>query len=185
MPKRPASRWATLGDYFDAVERSTVSVNVASYVGIDNVWQSGMGTSFARPSKAQFVEMEKLVAEAMKQGAFGLSSLLAMPPGFLTTTDDIVRLCKVVAKHKGIFSSHIRHEGTDVFDAIREVIEIGRRAGIQVEILHLKIAEQRLWGRMAEVVQIIDKARAEGVNVQANVYPYTRGHNNLASIVPP
>ncbi len=178
-------RWNTLGEYFDTVEKAGVSTNVASFVGLGNVWRCVMGESHARPNAEQLEAMKKLVEDAMKQGASGLSCLLAQPPGSLATTDDIVELCKVVAKFGGIFVAHIRHEGTDVFDAIREVIEIGRRAGIQVEILHLKIAEQRLWGRMAEVVQVINKARAEGVNVQANVYPYTRGHNNLASIVPP
>ena len=185
MPKRPASRWATLDDYFVAVERSTVSVNVASYVGLDNVWQCVMGTSFDRPTEAQFGEMEKLVEEAMKQGAFGLSSLLAMPPGSLATTDDIVRLCKVVAKFKGIYSSHIRNEGTEVLKAVKEAIEIGERAGVPVDIIHLKIAEKKLWGRMNEVVALIDAARKRGVNVQANVYPYTRGSNDLSSIIPP
>jgi N-acyl-D-aspartate/D-glutamate deacylase len=94
-------------------------------------------------------------------------------------------LCKVVARYKGIFVSHIRGEGTGVFDAIREVIEVGRRAGVQVEILHIKIADQSCWGRMNEIVKTIDDARQSGVNVQANVYPYTRGHNDLATIIPP
>ncbi len=129
--------------------------------------------------------MKRLVDEAMKQGAAGLSCMLAMPPGSLATTDDLVELCKVAARHGGIFVAHIRHEGTDVFAALREVIEIGRRAGIQVEILHIKIADQRLWGQMNEVIELVEKARQEGINVQANVYPYTRGHNNLASIIPP
>ncbi len=185
MPKRPSSRWATLDDYFVAVERSTVSVNVATYVGLDNVWQCVMGTSFDRPTEAQFVEMEKLVEEAMKQGAFGLSSLMAMPPGSLATTDDLVRLCKVVAKHKGIYSSHIRNEGTEVLKAVKEAIEIGERAGVPVDIIHLKIAEKKLWRRMNEVVALIESARKRGVNVQANVYPYTRGNNDLSSIIPP
>jgi N-acyl-D-amino-acid deacylase len=97
----------------------------------------------------------------------------------------VVELCKVVAKHGGIFVVHIRNEGTGVFDAIREVIEIGRRAGVAVEILHIKIADQLHWGRMNEVVKLIDDARKNGVDVGANVYPYTRGNNNLASILPP
>jgi N-acyl-D-aspartate/D-glutamate deacylase len=177
--------WRTLGDYFDTVERSGVSTNVASFVGLGTVWKCVMGTSHARPTAAQMEQMKKIVAEAMQQGAAGLSCMLAMPPGSLATTDDIVELCRVVAGYGGIFMAHIRHEGTDVFAAIQEVVEIGRRAGIQVEILHIKIADQRLWGKMNEIVQIIDKARAQGINVQANIYPYTRGHNNLASIIPP
>jgi len=178
-------RWHTLGDYFDLVGQRGVATNVASFVGIANIWKCVMGHSHARPTPAQLEEMKALVAEAMKQGAAGLSCMLAMPPGSLATTDDLVELCKVAAQHGGIFVAHIRHEGTDVFAAINEVIEVGRRAGIQVEILHIKIADQRLWGRMPDVVGVIEKARQEGVNVQANVYPYTRGHNNLASIVPP
>jgi N-acyl-D-amino-acid deacylase len=178
-------RWNTLGEYFDTVEKRGVAINVASFVGVSTVWRCVMGNSHARPTPEQFAQMKKLVADAMEQGAAGLSCLLAMPPGSLATTDDLVELCKVAARYGGIFVAHIRHEGTDVFTAIREVIEIGRRAGIQVEILHLKIADQRLWGKMNEVVRLIDQARQQGVNVQANVYPYTRGHNNLASIIPP
>jgi N-acyl-D-aspartate/D-glutamate deacylase len=180
-----AERWTTLGGYFDLVERVGIAPNVASFVGLDNVWKCVMGDSFARPTPAQFERMKALVEEAMKQGAAGLSSMLAMPPGSLATTDDIVELCKVVARYGGIYLTHIRHEGAGVFDAIREAIEIGRRAGVAVEILHIKIADRMYWGRMSEIVKLVDDARAKGVNIGANVYPYTRGHNNLASIIPP
>jgi N-acyl-D-aspartate/D-glutamate deacylase len=121
----------------------------------------------------------------MKEGAFGLSSKLAMPPGSLATTDDIVALCNPVARYGGLYSSHIRNEGENVFEAVREAIAVGERAGIPVDIIHLKIADQKYWGRMNEIVMLIEEARKRGVNVQANVYPYTRGHNNLASIIPP
>jgi N-acyl-D-aspartate/D-glutamate deacylase len=178
-------RWTTLAGYFDTVEKAGVSVNVVSYVGVDNVWQAVMGTSFERPTPAQLDQMKALLDEAMKDGAFGLSSMLAMPPGSLTTTDDLVELCKVVAKHYGIYSSHIRNEGSDVFAAVKEAIAIGERAGVPVDIIHLKIADQKYWGRMDELVALIEDARKRGVNVQANVYPYTRGSNNLASIIPP
>ena len=179
-------RWfPTLGAYFTALEKSGTAVNVASYVGIDNVWQSAMGTSFVRPTPAQFEIMKRTLDQAMTDGAFGLSTMLMMPPGSLATTDDLVELAKIAAKHRGIYSSHIRHEGTDVLAAVKEAIAVGERAGIPVDIIHLKIAEQKLWGRMNEMVTLIEDARKRGVNVQANVYPYTRGNNNLASIVPP
>jgi N-acyl-D-aspartate/D-glutamate deacylase len=178
-------QWTTLGGYFDALERAGISPNIASYVGMDNVWQCIMGRSFERPTAAQLQRMERLVDEAMKDGAFGISSMLAMPPGSLATTDDLVALCRVVARHGGIYSSHIRNEGTAVFEAVKEAIAIGERAGVPVDIIHLKIADQQVWGRMAEVAAVIDDARKRGVNVQANVYPYTRGSNNLASIIPP
>ena len=178
-------RFEKLSDYFQATHRNGIAVNVATYVGLDNVWQSAMGQSYARPTSAQFEMMKATLDAAMKEGAFGLSSMLAMPPGSLATTDDLVELGKVVAKHGGIYSTHNRHEGTDVVAAVTEAIAIGERAGIPVDIIHLKIADQKLWGKMDQLVALIDAARARGVNVQANVYPYTRGNNNLASIVPP
>jgi N-acyl-D-aspartate/D-glutamate deacylase len=184
-PGGRAVKWTTLGGYFDSLEHSGISVNVASYVGLDNVWQCIMGRSFERPSSAQLEQMKTLVDEAMKEGAFGLSSMLAMPPGSLATTDNIVELCRVVARYKGLYSSHIRNEGTGVFEAVQEAIAIGERAGIPVDVIHLKIADQKLWGRMNEVVALIEEARKRGVNVQANVYPYTRGNNDLGSIIPP
>jgi N-acyl-D-amino-acid deacylase len=177
--------WHTLGEYFDTVDRTRVSCNVVSYVGLGTVWKCVMGNSHARPSKEQFEQIKALVEEAMRNGARGLSCMLAAPPDSLATTDEIVELCKVVKRYNGIFCSHIRNEGTNVFEAIREVIEIGRRAGITVEILHIKIADQQYWGRMAEVVRLIDEARKTGVNIGANLYPYTRGNNNLATIIPP
>lgn len=179
------TRWNTLGEYFDLAEKAKISPNVASFVGLGNVWKCVMGESHARPTRAQLDEMKELVEQAMRDGARGLSCMLAVPPDGLANTDELVELCKVVAKHGGIFVAHIRHEGTEVFAAIREVIEIARRAGIAVEILHIKIADQSLWGKMAEIVRLIDDARGQGLDIGANVYPYTRGNNNLATIIPP
>jgi N-acyl-D-aspartate/D-glutamate deacylase len=178
-------QWTTLGEYFDTLEREGTAVNVASYVGLGTVWRCVMGDSFERPSEEQRARMRELVRAATADGAMGLSSMLAMPPGSLATTDDIVDLCREVAKSGGIYSSHIRNEGTGVFDAVQEAIAIGERSGVPVDIIHLKIADQQYWGRMPEIIALIDAARARGVNVQAHVYPYTRGNNDLSSIVPP
>jgi N-acyl-D-aspartate/D-glutamate deacylase len=178
-------QWDTLGGYFDAIDKVGVSVNVASYVGLDNVWKSVMGESYARPTAKQFEEMKELLDAAMKDGALGLSTYMMMPPGSLATTDDLVGLCAVVKKHGGLYSSHIRTEGIGVFDAIKEAIAVGERAGVPVDVIHIKIADEKLWGKMKDVVELIEAARKRGVNVQANVYPYTRGNNNLASIIPP
>lgn len=179
------TRFESLGAYFAAVQKGGSAVNVASYVGLDNVWQSVMGASHARPSAEQFARMKEILDAAMRDGAIGLSSMMMMPPGSLATTDDVVELCKVVAKHNGSYSSHIRNEGEGVLDSVKEAIAVGERAGVPVDVIHIKIADQKLWGRMPEVVALIDAARKRGVNVQANVYPYTRGNNNLASIIPP
>jgi len=184
-PNESKGRYATLSAYFDALGRQGTAVNVATYVGLDNIWQAVMGTSFDRPTPEQFARMKDLLDETLAEGAFGLSSMLMMPPGSLATTDDIAMLCSAVAKHKGIYSSHIRNEGTGVFDAVKEAIAIGEKAGVPVDIIHVKIADQQLWGKMNEIIALIEAARQRGVNVQTNIYPYTRGNNDLASIIPP
>jgi N-acyl-D-amino-acid deacylase len=178
-------QWTTLGGYFETVEKAGISTNIASYVGLDNIWQCVMGTSHERPSAEQLAQMQKLVEEAMRDGAFGLSSQVMMPPGSLATTDDLVQLAGPAAKHGGIYSTHIRNEGLGVFDSVKEAIAVGERAKLPVDVIHLKIADQKNWGRMKEVCGLIQAARDRGVNVQANVYPYTRGNNDLVSIIPP
>ena len=174
-----------LRDYFAALERAGTSVNVASYVGEGTIWECVMGTSFDRPSPGEMQEMKALVAEAMGDGAFGLSTALMMPPSSLATTEDLIELCKVVREHGGIYSTHMRDEGLGVFDSVKESILIGERANVPVDIIHIKIADEKYWGRMKEIVALIEDARRRGVNVQANVYPYTRGNNDLVSIIPP
>jgi N-acyl-D-aspartate/D-glutamate deacylase len=182
---KPPHSWTTLGGYFDALEKSGVSVNVASYVGQGNVWRCVMGESDERPTERQMLLMRQLVAEAMEDGACGLSTMLASGPGYRATTDELVDLCREVHLYGGIYSSHIRNEGTGVFDAVKEAIAIGERAVVPVDIIHIKIADQQYWGRMKDVVSLIEDARRRGVNVQSNIYPYTRGNNNLATIIPP
>jgi N-acyl-D-amino-acid deacylase len=179
---RPIRR---LKDYLDALDDSGIAVNAASYVGLGNVWGGVMGSSFARPTAEQLGRMKAILAEAMEDGAFGLSDALASPDAEVVTTEDLVELGRVVGRYGGIYSTHIRNEGSDVFGAIGEAIAVGERAGIPVDIIHLKIADRKLWGRMDEIIATIESARGRGVNVQANVYPYTRGNNDLVSIVPP
>jgi N-acyl-D-amino-acid deacylase len=177
--------WTTLGGYFDALEARGISVNVASYVGLGTLLGCVLGDSLGRPDAAQLEAMKPLLEEAMRDGAIGLSTMLAGPRELAVTTDDLVALAGVVNRYGGLFSSHIRNEGQDVLAAVKEAIDVGRRAGVPVDIIHLKIAEQALWHRMGEIVALIEQARREGVNVQANVYPYTRGNNDLVTIIPP
>jgi N-acyl-D-amino-acid deacylase len=177
--------WSTLGGYFEALERHGIAVNVASYVGLGTLLECVQGDSLARPGPEQLIAMQELLDEGMREGALGLSTMLASPRELAVTTDDLVELCRVVKRHGGIYSSHIRHEGTEVLEAVKEAISIGRRAEIPVDIIHIKIADQSLWGRMRQVIDLVDEARRSGVNVQANVYPYTRGNNDLVSIIPP
>ena len=157
-----AVRIASLGDYLAAVERSGVAINVASYVGLGNVWGGVMGDSFDRPTAAQLDEMAAVLDEAMRDGALGLSTMLAAPQEMVATTDDLVQLGRVVRHHGGSYASHVRGEGLEVIKAIGEAIEVGERAGVPVEITHLKIAETTLWGRMPEIIALIEAARRGG-----------------------
>ena len=185
MVKGESVRLTTLDDYLKALERSGIATNVATYVGLGNVWGGVMGESFDRPTPAQIEEMKAILDAAMRDGAFGLSTMMAGPQAMVASTDDLVALCSVVRRHGGLYSSHIRNEGEGVLEAVREAISVGERSGVPVDVIHLKIADRRLWGRMAEVVALIESARRRGVDVQANVYPYTRGNNDLVSILPP
>jgi N-acyl-D-aspartate/D-glutamate deacylase len=129
--------------------------------------------------------MKKLIAQAMEEGAMGLSTALLVPPSSLATTENLIALASVAKQHGGIYSTHIRDEGERVFQAVEEAINVGKGAGIPVDIIHMKIAHKKLWGRVNEIIAMVQKARDEGHNIQANVYPYTAGQNNLSSIVPP
>ena len=176
---------STLGEYLNILDRAGISMNIASYVGEGQIWECVMGQSFEHPTPAQLQTMKELVAEAMKDGAFGLSSMVMFPPGSLATSDELVELCKVVKEYGGIFQTHIRDEGLTEIDAIKEAIAVGERAKVPVDILHLKISAQQKWGNMNEILKLIEDSRRRGVDVQANLYPYTRSNNNLGSIIPP
>ncbi len=177
--------WTTLGGYFEHVERRGVAANICSYVGLTQVWRYVKGDAFEAADASQIKAMAMLVDEAMDEGAMGLSTSLLMPPSSLVTTAQLVDLARVAARHGGIYSTHIRDEGRGVFDAIDEAIQVGAEAGIRVDIIHLKIADQALWGRMAEVVGRIEAARRRGLDIRANVYPYTAGQNDMRAILPP
>jgi len=184
-PESVREQWGTLGEYFQIVEQRGVATNIASYVGLGQVWECVVGYEMRRPNAAERAEMARLVAQAMQEGALGLSSSLITPPSLAATTEEILELARVAKKFAGIYCTHIRNEGSEVFAALREAIEIGRAAGVPVEVLHLKIADRAYWGRMNEVVALIEQARAQGVRVAADVYPYHAGQNNLAAIIPP
>jgi len=130
-------------------------------------------------------QMRALVRGAMEQGALGVASSLSGPPGSWIDTETLVAMCQVASRYGGIYSTHIRTEGLGVFDAIREAIEIGQRAHLPVEIIHLKIADHNLWGQMSTATDLIAQARARGEEVQADVYPYRAGQDDLATIIPP
>jgi N-acyl-D-amino-acid deacylase len=162
-----------------------MSTNIASYVGEEQVWTYVKGYSQSPATPQELDEMKRLIAQAMEDGAMGLSTALLEPPSSLATTANLIELAKTAKQYGGIYSSHIRDEGEGVFRAIDEAIQVGKGARIPVDIIHMKIAHKKLWGRANEIIAMVQKARDQGYDIRANVYPYTAGQNNLSSIVPP
>jgi N-acyl-D-aspartate/D-glutamate deacylase len=185
-PVKPGEqKWTTLGGYFQHVENRGVAPNICSYVGQTQVWTYVKGHALEPAIPVEIEAMKREVAQAMEEGAMGLSTSLLMPPSSLVTTGQLIELAGVAARYGGLYSTHIRDEGLGVFRSIEEAIDVGKGAGIRVDVIHLKIAEHDLWGRMSEIIAMIDEARREGHDIRANVYPYTAGQNDLRAIIPP
>ena len=179
------ANWKTLGEYFDRLQAGGISVNVASYVGATQVRSCVLGDESRDPTPEEMEQMKQLVREAMRDGAFGLSSSLIVPPDTYLSTQQLIELASQVKPFGGIYSTHIRGEGQGIQPAIQEAITIGEKAQIPVDIIHLKIADKRLWGKMKEICGLVEAARARGLQVAANQYPYVAGQNDLVALVPP
>ena len=177
--------WTDFKGYFALLLKQGIATNIGSYVGSSQVWTQVRGEKAGPPTAAELTRMEALVRQAMEQGALGVASSLSGPPGSWIDTDTLVAMCKAAAPYGGIYSTHMRTEGQGVFESVAEAIAIGQRAGVPVDIIHLKLADKKLWGQMPELVATIRQARANGQDVTANVYPYRAGQNNLATIIPP
>ena len=177
--------WQTLGQYFDVLQKHGIAVNVASYVGAGQVWMDVIGNVRRRPTPEEMKKMEDLVAEAMRDGAIGLSSGLIYAPNMFETPDDLIRLASVAARYGGIYTSHIRSEGDDEPKALAEAIEIGGKAHLPVHVLHFKITGKNNWGRMVDQIKIIEAARDRGIEVTADQYPYVAGWTHLEQCLPP
>jgi N-acyl-D-amino-acid deacylase len=181
----PSQRWRDFDAYFSQLLKQGISTNIGTYVGSSEIWTWVRGERAGPPTPDELDRMRALVVDAMEQGALGVASSLSGPPGSWIDTDTLVAMCQAAAPYGGIYSTHMRTEGRGVFEAVAEAISIGRRAQVPVDIIHLKIAEHSMWGQMPELIATIETARARGQDVQANVYPYRAGQNNLASIIPP
>ena len=181
----PSPAFPDFQAYFAALIKSGISTNVGSYVGSGTVWTLVHGERAGPPTAVELDRMRGIVRRAMQQGALGVASSLSGPPGAWIDTDTLVALCEVAGEFGGIYSTHNRNEGLGVFDAVAEAIEIGRRARVPVDVIHLKISEHTLWKQMPRLVAQIQAARDQGLDVTANVYPYRAGQNDLQTILPP
>jgi N-acyl-D-amino-acid deacylase len=170
--------------YFSFLDSLKLSVNVASLIGHNNVRYSVMRNANRKPTEEELEIMESLVAQAMQDGAVGLSTGLIYVPGTYSSTEEITRLAKIAAEYHGVYATHIRNESDNVADAINEAIEIGRVAKIPVEISHLKVSGQQNWGRSEEILEIIKEARSEGLDVSIDQYPYTASSTTLSTLLP-
>jgi N-acyl-D-amino-acid deacylase len=181
----PSEKWKDFSSYYAELLRRGISTNVGSYLGSSTVWTKIHGSKAGPATPEELNRMRAVVREAMEQGALGVASSLSGPPGVWIDTDTLVAMCEVAGEYGGIYSTHMRTEGEGVFKSVAEAIEIGRRAKLPVDVIHLKIAEHKLWGKMPELVALLANTRAQGQLVEANVYPYRAGQNNLSSIIPP
>jgi dihydroorotase/N-acyl-D-amino-acid deacylase len=177
--------WSDFAGYFSRLEERGIAINLGSYVGATQVRKLVLGSERRAPASGELARMRGLVDVAMQQGALGLSSALAYAPASYARTDELVALARAAAAHGGLYATHLRSEGPRIFEALDEAFAIARQADIAVEIFHLKVAGPSMRGRMGEVLARIEEARAEGLDVAANQYPYRAGQTALSATIPP
>jgi len=176
--------WVDTAGYIEKLQKGGIAVNVAPLVGHNTVRGSVVGFDDVQPTPQEQERMEKLVEESMQEGAFGLSSGLYYPPGYYAKTSEVIGLARAAAKHGGIYASHIRSESDTLFEAVEEALEIGEKAGIRVEISHLKLEGYNNFEGADRLLNMIDDANARGLDVGADQYPYTASSTWLGSILP-
>lgn len=177
--------WRTFDEYFRLLSEKGVALNVVHNVGAAQVRRIVIGDEAKQPTAEQLQKMKGLVAQAMRDGAVGLSTALIYPPGTYATTEEIVELARVAAQHGGVYFSHMRNESSGLLEAIRETIRIAREAGIPGHIYHLKAAGQENWPLMEKAIAMIREAREQGLDVTADIYPYIRNGIGLGSFIHP
>lgn len=177
--------WETFGQYLDRLDKAKPAINCVALVGHGMLRMAVLGAEDRAATPAELDGMRDAAAAALADGAWGMSTGLVYPPGSYAATDEIVAIGEALRPVDGLYASHIRNEGDGLADALGEAIEIGRRLGVRVEVSHLKAAGRRNHGRSREALSILDAARAEGVRVHQDAYPYTAGSSLLTQLVPP
>jgi N-acyl-D-amino-acid deacylase len=180
-----AIKWNTLAEYLRYLEQRGISCNVASFLGAATVREYVIGYEDKQPTSQQLDQMRELVRNEMEAGALGIGTALIYPPAFYAKTEEIIELCKVAAKYKGKYISHMRSEGNQLFESFDELLRIAREANIPAELYHIKAAGQKNWGKIDSLLSRIESAQKEGLKVRANMYIYTAGATGLDACFPP
>lgn len=173
-----------VGERLAKLAEQGASLNVGLLVGHNTVRTAAMGVIDRPPTVDEMAEMKRLVAEAMADGALGMSTGLKYVPGAYADTDEVVALTEVVAERGGIYASHLRDEGLGLIESVREAIEVGRRVTLPVQLSHHKAVGKTMWGRVAETLAMVDEARADGIDVTLDVYPYAATCTQLTIVFP-
>ena len=177
--------WRTLDQYFKRLEKQGSGVNLGTFVGATQVREYVVGYDDRAPTAQELEQMKKLVADAMRDGALGLSTSLQYVPARFAKTDELIELAKVARQYGGIYATHQRSEANTIDASLDEVFEIAQKAQIPAEIWHLKTAYKKNWGRMSHVLEHIQQARDRGLDVTADIYPYIAGSTALSACLPP
>src|SRR5947208_6126269 len=177
--------WTDFTGYFAAVARSKVAVNLLSYVGLGQVREVVMDNAQRAPTADELKRMTALVADAMKQGAYGVATGLIYPPNAYATLDELIALSKPAAGAGGLYASHLRYDGDKLRDGIEEAVAVGEGARIPVHVFHLKVTGQSNFGRMKEVIAIVEAAQKRGLEISADQYPYVASSTGLIQTIPP
>jgi len=177
--------WSTFGDYAATSEKRGLSIHVAGMVGHGLLRTVAMGLSAAVPSSGQMAHMKRLLAQAMEEGAVGLSTGLILVPGCYAKTEELIELSKLVGQKGGIYVTHLRNEAQDVLAAVAETLRIGREAQIPVHISHMKVSGSQNWPLAERLVRMIESARGEGLEVTCDLYPYTVMNLPMLPVLPP
>jgi dihydroorotase/N-acyl-D-amino-acid deacylase len=177
--------WRTFQQYFARVQKQGIGINMGHYIGATTVREMVIGYDNRAPSPEELKRMQSLVAEAMQQGALGLSTALQYPPAPYARTDELIALAATAAQYGGVYATHMRSEGDAEMAALEETFRIGAEAHIPVEIFHLKVSGRLNWGKAPVVIRSIEAARARGIDVAADTYAYTAWENSFSAFIPP
>src|SRR5437016_4069908 len=178
-------KWNTLAEYLQYLEKRGISCNVASFIGAATIRENVIGFEDKVPTAEQLDQMRELVRKEMEAGALGIGTALIYPPAFYSKTDELIELCKVAAKYKGKYISHMRSEGNQLLPALEELIRISRDAGIPAEVYHIKAAGQKNWPKEDELLGRIEAAQKKGLKLTADMYTYPASGTGLDACLPP